>query len=117
MFEALFVLVLFLTGLIYYSGTWKEAVPEALTHLLSRTRPLLEQNHSFFNSLSEEGKKKFLERCKWYLNNWRFIGMEEVEVTFEMKARIAAVAAQLTFGLRNHALSHFRNIKIFPSVF
>lgn len=75
-------------------------------------------NHSpFYRNLSTEASKKFLNRTGRFMMGKRFIGMEGLQVTFEMKVRLAATAVQITFGLKKQGLSHYRTVKIFPGTF
>lgn len=78
---------------------------------------ILESTLPFYRFLSAEGKKRFVLRTAGFISSKRFIGMEGLQVTFEMKVRIAATAVKLTFGLEKSGLRHYRVIKIFPESF
>jgi MtfA peptidase len=78
---------------------------------------ILNDTHPFYRHLSKKGADKFVVRVARFISAKRFIGMEGLEVTFEMKVRIAATAVQLTFGLDRTGFSHYKVIKIFPSSF
>ena len=78
---------------------------------------ILEKELPFYGHLSGEGKKKFILRVAGFIASRRFIGMENLQVTFEMKVRIAATAVKLTFGLDKTGMKHYRVIRIFPETF
>jgi Mlc titration factor MtfA (ptsG expression regulator) len=78
---------------------------------------ILNQTVPFFRNLTAESKKKFILRVAAFISAKRFLGMEGLQVTFEMKVRIAATAVKLTFGLAKTGLRHYKVIKIFPESF
>jgi MtfA peptidase len=92
------------------AGTNATGAKEAINEILQRTLP-------FYRHLSEEGKKRFVLRVARFIASKKFVGMEGLHVTFEMKVRIAATAVKLTFGLEKSGLGHYRIIKIFPESF
>ena len=78
---------------------------------------ILEQTIPFYRPLSSQGKQKFIMRVAAFISRKKFIGMDGLDVTFEMKVRVAATAVKLTFGLNKSGLRHYRVIKIFPESF
>ncbi len=75
------------------------------------------KNIPYYRGLSEEGKKKFVNRLFVFMNNKEFAGMHGLMVTEEMKVLISATAVQLTFGLTKYKLSNLETIVIFPDIF
>jgi MtfA peptidase len=70
----------------------------------------------YFNRLSQDLKKKFLERTYYFRNNKRFhyVGMTEQA---EIPILVSAAATQLTLGLEKYELSFFRDIYITPDAY
>jgi len=98
--------------LYFYSLT-----PSGKAERWNEYHELLLANSAFFKNLSPEGRKVFIVRCSKFISAKVFIGMEGLEVTKEMKLKIAATAVQVTYGLKSSTLSHFHTIKIYPETF
>jgi len=79
----------------------------------SITRPL-EQHFNYYQRLSAKDKKEFLRRVHYFISVKKFIPRNLDAVTDEMKALIAGSAIQLTFGLPDIHLSHFKYILVYP---
>lgn len=80
-------------------------------------KQILEKEFPFFKKLSNKKKIYFEHRVKEFLNNYQFIGKEELLVTDEMKIIIAGTYIMLTFGLRHYLINLFKVIIIYPSVY
>ncbi len=91
--------------------------PQGRRKFFSEIEILLVKSSSFFKALSPEARKIFLRRCIKFNSSTRYIGMEGLTVTDEMKWRFAATAIQITFGFKNFSLSHYHTIKVFPETF
>jgi len=65
----------------------------------------------YYNSLSTEGKKRFLERTRAFMQakEFRFHAMVEEEY---IPVLISSAAVQMTFGLRNYLMDYFPVIHI-----
>jgi Mlc titration factor MtfA (ptsG expression regulator) len=71
----------------------------------------------YYKALSPEGKEKFSKRLILFLADKKFIGMEGLVVTDEMRVLISAAATQVTFGLDKFMLLLFHTIRIYPGEF
>ena len=80
-------------------------------------REVLEKHFQFYRKLSEQRKKYFRHRIHAFIENYRFVGREGLDVTEEMKVKIAATAVMLTFGMREYLPDLFEVIIIYPDVF
>ncbi len=88
--------------------------PKALS---PSARSLLEKNFSFYRNLSGQRKKFFQHRAQRFMCRYTFLGREGLEVTDEMKLKIAATWVMLTFGMRRYLPSVFRAVVVFPDIF
>jgi len=77
-------------------------------------KKILEHHFFYYNQLSIADKKKFEQRVQHFINIKQFIPRELDEVNDEMKTLVAASAIQLTFGLPQVYLTHFKRILIYP---
>jgi MtfA peptidase len=68
----------------------------------------------FFKKLSEEQQIIFINRLKQFLSKKNFYIFSDKPYK-EMPILISACAVQITFGLREYLLPHFKNIIIHPS--
>lgn len=71
---------------------------------------------SYFNDLSPELKKKFIERVHSFKSTkkFHFIGLEEKD---DLATLVSASAIQVTFGLNNYQLTHFKNVYILADAY
>jgi Mlc titration factor MtfA (ptsG expression regulator) len=72
---------------------------------------------SYYNSLSELGKRKFVQRCAAVLRILKFEGKENLEVTLDMKVTVAAAFSQVSFGLNNYVPDYLHTVWIYPDTF
>lgn len=75
------------------------------------------KDHTYYNKLSEEGRKVFTKRVCLFMEYKKFEGASGFLVTEQTKALISASAVQLTFGLDSNKLDGLSSIIIFPSKF
>ena len=75
------------------------------------------KKNDFYQKLSTKQKRNFDHRVNEFINNTRFIGRNNLDVTDDMKLRIAYIAIMLTFGMRNYLHEYLETIIIFPSSF
>src|SRR5688572_1980145 len=59
--------------------------PAGKARMLAEYMSILKVHSSFFNNLSEAGKKNFVTRCSGFIVNKRFIGMEGLVITHEIR--------------------------------
>lgn len=85
--------------------------------LKSRYKIPLEKYFEFYQNLNDEEKRKFEKRVQYFIDVKDFHARNMKEVTDEMKALISASAIQLTFGLPNVYLAHFKRILVYPDKF
>ena len=101
--------------------------PSVTQHMLVTEESVSEEvfnNYSFiisgrinyFNELSLQLKKKFVGRVHNYIRTKQFhyIGLEQKE---EIPVLVGASAVQVTFGLTNYQMHHFRNIYILADAY
>jgi MtfA peptidase len=70
----------------------------------------------YFNELSPDLKQRFVNRVHHFIRNKQFhyIGLEPKE---EIPVLTAASAVQVTFGLKNYLMLHFKNIYILADAY
>jgi len=71
---------------------------------------------SYFNELSDEQKRKFVDRVHQYRlsKKFHFVGMEEKE---ESSILISACAVQVTFGLEDYLMEYFQDIHVLADAY
>ena len=82
--------------------------------LPSYIEKILDRHFTYYRNLPHIEKMRFVVRVKEFQDSKIFIGREDLEVTQEMKILIAASAVQITFGLKDYLISHFKVINIYP---
>ena len=76
---------------------------------------ILKRYFAHYRNLSEADKRKFEQRVTTFIYGKEFIARGGYDgVSNEMRVLVAASAVQLTFGLPNIYLRHFRRILIYP---
>lgn len=78
---------------------------------------VLYQNFSFYRNLSINRKLYFQHRVATFIEHYNFVGREGVEVTGNMRLKIAATSVMLTFGMRKYLYDVFNTILIYPEVY
>lgn len=78
---------------------------------------LLHKEFRFYRNLPMHKKKYFEHRVYSFIENYNFIGREGLEVTIDMKLRIASTLVMLTFGMRKYLPDVFTTILIYPDAF
>jgi len=69
---------------------------------------------SYYQKLNPSDKMIFEKRVQKFINQKQFIARGMARITDEMKALIAGVAIQLTFGHPSIYFAHFRRILVYP---
>jgi len=71
---------------------------------------------TYFNDLSDEKKLKFVKRVHHFRSSkkFHFVGLESSE---DAAILVSSSAVQVTFGLKNYQLSHFRDIYILADAY
>jgi MtfA peptidase len=87
--------------------------PKKLPKLQQAT---LHQYFSFYRNLSPQRKIYFQHRVCSFIENYNFAG-RDIEVTDEMKVKIAATSVMLTFGMRKYLYDVFKAVVIYPEVY
>lgn len=85
--------------------------------LSTHDKAVLDNNFRFYRNLSKRRKKYFDHRVSRFIDNYQFAGAHYIEVTREMKIKIAATSIMLTFGMRDYLPELFDVIIIFPDIF
>lgn len=78
---------------------------------------LLESNSRFYRRLSPVRQGYFRHRVASFIRNYTFAGRDGLQVTDEMKVKIAATAVMLTFGMRKYLPTIVSVIVVYPDVF
>lgn len=89
-------------------------VGHSLTPLAAADRALLERWSPYYRNLSASSRKRFARRVKEIVFEKEWIG-KGITITREMRVRIAATAAQVSFGFDRLLLLHFSHILVFPA--
>lgn len=76
---------------------------------------ILQKYFRYYQQLSPQNKNKFAQKVARFIYGKRFIPRGVNEVTIEARVLIAASAVQLTFGLPNIYLAHFKRILVYPN--
>lgn len=85
--------------------------------LTKQQKEILRQNFKFYRDLSTVRKRYFEHRVHSFIERYTFLGRGSLEVTDEMKLKIAATAVMLTFGMRSYLPTVFEGIIIYPDIF
>jgi Mlc titration factor MtfA (ptsG expression regulator) len=82
----------------------------------SRYAYIISNRIQYFNELSLELKKTFINRVHHFIGNKQFhyIGLEQKE---EIPVLVSASAVQMTLGLSDYRLDHFKNIYILADAY
>lgn len=71
----------------------------------------------YYQKLDDRSKAKFLKRVIRFISVKEFRALGGLQITEEMVVLISASAVQLTFGLKEFQLGHFKKIFIYPKEF
>lgn len=77
----------------------------------------LSEEFQFYRNLTPRRKKYFRYRVSGFINRYDFVGRDGLEVTEEMKLKIAATAVKLSFGMRNYLHGGFSTVLLYPDIF
>src|SRR5690606_30147893 len=78
---------------------------------------LLHKHFIYYRYLSQKNKMVFEARVFRFIQEKEFIPRNFREVTSKMKILIAATAVQITFGLPEITLRHFKRVIIYPDTY
>lgn len=78
---------------------------------------LLEKEFRFYRNLPAIKRRYFQYRVSSFIENYQFVGREGLEITHEMRLKIAATAIMLTFGMRKYLLEVFETIIVYPDIY
>ncbi|HEX2618466.1 MAG TPA: zinc-dependent peptidase, partial [Flavobacteriales bacterium] len=80
------------------------------------SRAILHMHSAYYRALSPKDKRVFEQHVGDLLEEKQWIGRGG-PVTMEMRLRISAAIAQVTFGLGNLLLMHFSRIAVYPDAY
>jgi Mlc titration factor MtfA (ptsG expression regulator) len=80
-------------------------------------KSVLQREFRFYSKLSPVRKAYFDHRVYNFIDNYTFLGRNDLVVTQEMKLKIAATYIMLTFGMRRYLPDVFEAIIIYPDIF
>ena len=108
--ESIGVLLVIVGLVLFYGrrvwGRWYGVKP-------AEVRVVLGEHFVYYQWLAPEQQRVFEQRVVRFVRQKDFIG-RGLEVTLTMQVLVAAAAVQLTFGLPELVLRHFRRILIYP---
>ncbi len=78
-------------------------------------KDILQKYFGYYQQLSPQNKNRFAQKVARFIYGKRFIPRGVDEVTIEARVLIAASAVQLTFGLPDIYLAHFKRILVYPN--
>jgi Mlc titration factor MtfA (ptsG expression regulator) len=78
-------------------------------------KDILQKYFGYYQQLSPQNKNKFAQKVARFIYGKRFIPRGVDQVTIEARVLIAASAVQITFGLPNIYLAHFKRILVYPN--
>lgn len=77
-------------------------------------RKVLSEHFTYYQQLSAEQQREFERRVIRFVRQKQFISRGGIRINSAMRVMVAAAAVQLTFGLPELVLRHFRRIIIYP---
>lgn len=77
----------------------------------------LRENFHYYQNLSKSDRTTFERRVQKFINMKTFESREDLYITLEMEALVAASAIQVTFGYPSVYLSHFDRIILYPDAY
>lgn len=92
--------------------------PSSLSNSISKFRliadvsKILENQFEYYNNLSTDEKKIFVEKVILFMIEKKFIGANSLKITLEMKVLISASACQVSFGLDKMFFSFINTIAV-----
>ena len=102
-------------GLIFWYV--KSQTGPAVIPLNPSYRRILQKSCTYYQHLPSARKPAFERKVQRFIMIKRFVPRQLSHVTMEMKVLISAAAVQLTFGLPNVYLRHFRTILVYPDTY
>jgi len=110
-FYGLFIAMLIVFFAKLYVEIKKRKENSVNTHVIKQ---LLEKYFIYYRCLSSKHKKSFETRVFRFIQEKEFIPRNFRKATAEMKVLISATAVQITFGLPEVSLRHFKRVIIYP---
>ncbi|TVR79216.1 MAG: hypothetical protein EA412_06920 [Chitinophagaceae bacterium] len=101
----------------YISKNKKNKKYNLHTATYKKYNQILRTKNKFYQSLSFDGKRKFITRLIEFNKTKSYSGQKGLEITEEMKILVAASAIQLTFGLKNFLMRNIEKINLYPESF
>ncbi|HEY0977971.1 MAG TPA: zinc-dependent peptidase [Flavobacteriales bacterium] len=115
-----FFVLLFFGGILYMVLYFALGVAgiglHGLLPLRQGDRALLMQHCAFYTALPHPQRKRFERRVKELMLEKDWIG-RGLPITAEIRVRISAAIAQVTFGFDDLLLLHFRRIAVYPDAY
>jgi MtfA peptidase len=108
-YESLFLLVFKKPPFVHFYPIKKRLSPYG--------KFLLENEFAFYRNLPQQYKRYFGHRVQSFIQRYKFVGREELEITDEMKIKVGATWVMLTFGLRRYLTDFFEVVILYPDVY
>lgn len=87
------------------------------TDIFKKIDYILDHHSDYYKRLTMAGKARFVNRLRAFEQTKKFVGMQNLEITAEMRVLISAAAIQITFGLKKFIDPHFEVIMVYPESF
>jgi MtfA peptidase len=108
-YESLFLLVFKKPPFVHFYPIKKK--------LPSYGKFILENEFAFYRNLPKRYRGYFNHRVQSFIKRYKFVSREGLEVTDEMKIKVAATWVMLTFGLRRYLTGFFEVVILYPDVY
>lgn len=118
MLEVVFYIVIVIAALGRYHWRNRDAaIPVVDPDDFAACDKLISMHITYYRTLSEVSKKRFVQRVLILFHELRVEGREEFEVTAEVRILVCASLTQLTFGFSEPGLPFIKGVLVFPGVF
>jgi MtfA peptidase len=97
----------------YYAGRKAAPLKSKVIPTPQVYKDILQKYFGYYQRLTPADKNKFAQKVARFIYGKRFVPRGVDEVTIEARVLIAASAVQLTFGLPDIYLAHFRRILVY----
>ncbi len=106
LFEHIYGLFYFKPFIVHFHPLKKRLGPNQKT--------ILENDFSFYNSLSAKHKRVFEHRVFCFIKDKKFVARDEIVINNEIRVLVSATAVMLTFGFRKYLINNLDTIIVYP---
>lgn len=80
-------------------------------------KTILQNDFIFYTKLSKKHKRQFEHRVATFIDEKKFVGRDQLEITDRMRVLIAAVGCMLSFGRKNYSYGLINFVLVYPENF